>query len=496
MQKKLTGCIFLNRSYVHWQHALVLDLQKRYGVDKWCGYGYGRAAYEINDHQKDINYEPLLIDDFLSLEAKDEVVDLEYLKAKEKEYGHPNLWQEFINDRFTSINWPRQFYPRFNPTLNHYEILQQFQLRIKKIEEMLDQTKPDFVLFADAGAMGVNLLYYIAKKKGIPALVLTFTRFSGLSGFTDNLFGTFNRMENIFRKIQSKEYKNPKREKAIAWIEKFRSKPTKPDYISSEFWNKSKQSLVRQLVLFGKNFIRKCIDYFDKSFPAVYNYSPLDFVRHHLLFWFNTYRHKRIKFDKPDYNEPYVFLALNSEPEISLLMQAPFFSDQAWVIRTIAESLPLNLKLYVKDHPSMLGYRDPKFYKEIRKFPNIKLIDIKTDSIPLIKNARLVTTITGSVGFEAILFRKPVIVFGSVNYEILSFVRKCKTPEELPNMVQEILENYKYNEEELVDFVSALLEDSFQVDLTNLISERDPEKLKQNPDIQLISDAAMKYLTN
>ena len=134
-KKNLKGCIFLNRSYVRWQHALVLDLKERYGVNKWCAYGYGKMAYEINKIQKDVNYEPLLIDDFLFIEAKDEVVDEEYLNQKEKEYCHPYWWQEFINDRFTSINWPRQFYPKFNPTLNHYQIKQQFQLRIKKIEK-------------------------------------------------------------------------------------------------------------------------------------------------------------------------------------------------------------------------------------------------------------------------------------------------------------------------------------------------------------------------
>ena len=94
-KKKLKGCIFLNRSYVRWQHALALDLKERYGVDEWCAYGYGKGAYEINKTQKDINYEHLLIDEFLFIEAKNEVVDEEYLNQKEKEYGHPYWWQEF-----------------------------------------------------------------------------------------------------------------------------------------------------------------------------------------------------------------------------------------------------------------------------------------------------------------------------------------------------------------------------------------------------------------
>lgn len=471
----------------------MLDLKKRYGIGNWCAYGYGRDAYKLKD-QRDIHYNPFIMDEFLHLDAENEEVDEKYLIAKEKEYGHPNLWQEFINDRFTSIDWPRQFYPVFKPTLNHHQIKQQFQLRIKKIEEMLDKAKPDFVFFIDAGAMGVNLLYYLARKRGIPTPVLTFTRFSDLTGFTNNLFGIFNNVEKLFEKIRSGQHISPKRKEAIELINNFRNKPKKSEYITSDVWNKSKQDPIRKLVLFSKNFIRKCIDLFDKSFPRVYDYSPLDFIRHNLIFWFNSQVHT--KFDQPDYSEDYAFLALNSEPEITLLMQAPSFSDQAWVVRKVAESLPVNLKLYVKDHPTMTGYRNPKFYEEIRKFPNIKLIDTKTDSIELIKNSKLVFTISGSAGFEALLFKKPSIIFGSVGYRLISLVRKCKTPEDLPYIVKDALENHRHDEEELIDFVSALLEDSFRVDATKMIIEKDIEKVKKNPDITKIADELMKYLKN
>lgn len=493
-KKITTGCIFLNRSYVRWQHALVLDLKNRYGIDKWCGYGYGQMASEINKSQKDIVYEPLLIDDYLFIEAQDEKVDEEFLNQKEKEYGHPFWWQEFINDRFTSINWPRQFYPKFNPTLNHFQIKQQFQLRVKKIEEMLDKVKPDFVLFADAGALGVNLLYYIAKKKGIPTVVLSFTRFSGLAGFTDNLFGTFNVVEEIFEQLNSGQDVSPKEAEAKDFLEKFRNRPVRPDYISSDFWNKSKQGLLKQLVLFAKNFVRKCLDLFDRSFPKVYNYSPIDFIRHQFIFWSNT--KLRPKFDEPDYKEDYAFYALTCEPEISLWMQAPYFSDQAWMAEAIARSLPLNYKLYIKEHPAMVGYRHPSFYKKIKKFPNIKLIDTGIDAMPIVKSAKLVVTITGTVGLEATILKKPVITFGLVNYNVMPQIYQCRTPDDLPHIIKKALETHEHDEKQLIDFISALFEDSFQTDLAKLISETNMEEVKQNPDIKTLSDKLVLYLNS
>ena len=81
--KILKGCMFLNRSYVRWQHAVALDMKERYGVEEWSGYGYGQAAADINKTQREINYSPLLIDDYLFIEAKNEVVDEEFLIKKD-----------------------------------------------------------------------------------------------------------------------------------------------------------------------------------------------------------------------------------------------------------------------------------------------------------------------------------------------------------------------------------------------------------------------------
>lgn len=494
MSKKLTGCIFLNRSYVKWQHAMVLDLKSRYGIDKWCGVLFGGNAYEFVKNQKEIDYAPLLVNDFLGVEADKEIVDEDYLNQKEKEYGHPYLWQEFTNDRHISIDWPRQFYPRLNPNKNYYQIKQQFQIRIREIEKMLDDAKPDFVLFVDSAAMTLNLLYHIAKKRGIPTLVLWINRPFDTSGISDNLFGTFNMVDKFFEEIKSGR-QSSKKEEAKELIQKFRDKPIKPAYIlPSESWNNFGQSFWRKGVLLAKNFVRKCIDSFDTSFPRVYSSSPVDFLRHNFLLWYNTAN--QFKFDEPDLSEDYVFFPMHQEPELNLLMFAPYFVDQAWTARTIAQSIPLNHKLYVKDHPLMVGYRDKKFYEEIKKFPNIKIIHPRFDSAILIKHAKLVTTISGTAGFEASFFQKPVITFGSIYYNSLSFVRKCKNISELPNIVKDALENHQHNEEELVDFVSALIEDSFIMNFTKMFAEKDIEKIKNNPDVAKISDAVVNYLRN
>ncbi|TSC91529.1 MAG: hypothetical protein CEN90_327 [Parcubacteria group bacterium Licking1014_17] len=489
----MRGCIFFNRSYIRWQHAMVLDLRSRFGVSNWCGYLYGKKALDFINDQEDIKYDQIIVDDFLAIEAKDEVVDKDYLASSEKKYGHPYFWQEFYSDRHMSINWPRQFYPKFSPIFNHYQIKQQLQIRIKKIEKMLMECKPDFVIFTDAGAMGVNLLYHVARGLGIKTLVLGVTRPSDKAGITESLFGVFTGTDRLFKKIRAGEHSSPFRNEAIAWINNFRNKPTKPYYVRpSEVWNTLSQGRWRKFSLFMKNFINKTFGWFDNSFPKVFSYSPIDFLRHNFLLWTSKYRLP--KFDAPDYNENYVFFPLQFEPELTLLMYAPYFMDQLWMSMAIAQSLPINFKLYVKEHPTMTGYRDPNFYRQLKKIPNVRLIKTETDSIEIIKNAKLTTIITGTPGWESVLLKKPVITFGSIYYNSLSMVKNCQNISELPLLIKQLLENHVHKEDELIDFASALMEDSFSINFTEMQAERDMAKLLNNRDIRLISDRIIKHI--
>ena len=64
------------------------------------------------------------------------------------------------------------------------------------------------------------------------------------------------------------------------------------------------------------------------------------------------------------------------EPERTLLIDAPFHTNQLDIIKNLAKSIPINYKLFVKEHPSMAHreWRDVSFYKEILSLPNVVLI--------------------------------------------------------------------------------------------------------------------------
>lgn len=485
----MNGCMFFNRSYTRWQKALVFNLKQSFGVKNWCAYVYGKKPYEMIMRQEGVRYGPVLIDEILAVKAKDEVIDDEFLKEKEKEYGIPFLWQAFTSDRIMSLNWPRNFYTRYDPIFNHEEIKKQLQLRIKEIEKMFDIAKPDFVIFAAAGAMGVNLLYHIAQKRGIRCINIGQSRIDdGMAILTESIYGHLTSTEEKFEKIRAGNYRSHKREEAIQWVEAFRNrriKPYRPGLVAQ-------QRTSIYLVPFLKNLYGSFLSSFDNSFPKIYSYGVLVYLKRTFLTWLNM--HRRQIYDRVDFKEDYAFFPLHYEPEMSLLMYAPFYTNQLYLIKNISQSLPMHFKLYVKEHPSMIGLRKPSFYKELKKIPNVKLINISTGSEHLIRNSKFVTVITSTAGWEAALLKKPVISFGPVFYNKLSMVKRCQEIEGLPNLVKECLENYTHNEEELIDLTVSLIEDSFSINLKELLDEHDYQKLTDRSEIKHLAERIMRFM--
>ena len=109
--------------------------------------------------------------------------------------------------------------------------------------------------------------------------------------------------------------------------------------------------------------------------------------------------------------KPYVFLALQMEPEVLLSAQTPEFFDQISIIHQVSKELPVGTYLVVKDHVPALGYRHQSFYKMMDTMPNVILIDPSDFALPLIKNARAVVSLIGRSAFEAAAFGVPVLAF-------------------------------------------------------------------------------------
>jgi len=180
----------------------------------------------------------------------------------------------------------------------------------------------------------------------------------------------------------------------------------------------------------------------------------------------------------PD-NEDFAFFPLHLEPETSLLLYAYRYTNQIEVIKQMAKSLPIHFKLYVKEHPRMVGFRTREYYKELKKIPNLKLVNPRINSLEFIAKSKLVSVITGSAGWEGLQLKVPVITFGDVFFNKLSMVKRCRGYDELSGLVKRQLEDFKYNEEEIINYIGLILKHSVYLDLFHLWFKESDERKKR-----------------
>ena len=97
--KDLKICLFLQRSFAFWGHALAIEF-KKLGINQFCCYTYPLKSAKFLKLQKDIRYDPFMVDEEVIRDYKKEQIDFEYLLEMEKKYGIPNLWPYVFLDRY------------------------------------------------------------------------------------------------------------------------------------------------------------------------------------------------------------------------------------------------------------------------------------------------------------------------------------------------------------------------------------------------------------
>jgi len=467
----------LQRRFAYTGHAMAIIFQKKYGIRDFCGYVKLRESLDFLISQKDIKYSKLLLEEDIIARYKDEPLDVEYLKYLEAEYGLPNLWPYIEVDRIVRYNMLIREYPYNTPHYTHEEMMRIVQVTAKAIIAFLRDERPNVVCFSVVGSISSMLLYHIAKKEGIQTLLIRNSCIGNKYSLTEN-YERIEYADNTFSDIRKNrdQYK-----KYILQAEKFltdfRNKPMPYSIVVTPEGRPINRK--RQFAFLLPNKIFGSIYWLFKMVYAYYtgphreDYSTIK-PWHYV--WDRLKRKARVLigfddlYDEVDFAEDFAFFPLQSIPEMATMLYSPFYTDQLWLIKQVSRSLPIHYKLYVKEAPAMFGYRPRQYYKELKKIPNVKLVKPTTTSFDLIKNSKIVTTNTGTAGFEALFFKKPVVTFGHAFYNTLPFVKRCREIENLPWIIKDQLENFKYDEQMLIDFIAALLKESADVNLIQLWS--------------------------
>lgn len=494
-------CFFLHRRFAFIGHDLAVHLKNRHGIDRFCAYVMHRPSMRFLQSQKEIEYSSLLLDEDLHNQAKGKKLDLEYIKFLEKEYGIPNLWPYIEVDRVVRHNQFVREYPMDETKYTHEEMMVLLQVRAKAIIEMLEREKPDYLFASVVGGMGALLLFHIAKKKGVKVRMImpvrTGTRYA-ISGTYDSL----TEIDEEFDQLMKGGGRVENYSEAKRYLEEFRDNPE--TYAKSIKHYLKRAGYLKQLDFLLPSKLKTYIIWlFGRIEYFISEQDRHDFtyirtipkIKDQITRKLRAFRGVSDLYDDidPD-NEDFAFFPLHLEPETSLLLYAYRYTNQIEVLRQVAKSLPIHFKLYVKDHPKMIGFRTREYYKTLKKIPNVKLLDPRINSLEFLGKAKLVTVITGSVGWEALQLKVPVITFGDVFFNKLSMVERCYSYDKLSEIVKHQLENFSYNEEEIVNYIGLILKHSVKVDLYHLWF-KEPDVKKKREKLTGLADLIAGNLT-
>ena len=444
----------LNKKILVWidpnflQFGITKFLQKRYDADYY-------AVTDLNHHlQKSFMSQQIV--DFKKIwhywdeSFKTQKIDLDYLTNFEEKYKI-SLWMLVYSERlFLDYNPYYQF--------SSHELLQIIQHDCKLFENILDEVNPDFLLINGVDFHRNYLISEICKSRGIKVLML----FSSRLGYRCMISSGFDEFDKDLE-IPSENVPTKNLQELHEYLKQYdkfnHSMSIKSGEMGFSFFYKLK-------VLFhwmSKTFDQKYRDTYDH-----YGITRYKVIKNQLSLMVKKNFRKSFLFKNSIHeinNERFVYFPLQVEPERNVLLGAPFYSNQLIVIEKIAKSLPVDCKLYVKEHPAMRlkKWRKISDYKKILDLPNVKLIHPSIGSSEIIKKSLLVLTLNGTSGFEASFYGKPSIVFSDVIYSNLSWVHRINNIEDLPNIISDTIEK-KVNISELNNFVNKLIANTFFFD--------------------------------
>jgi hypothetical protein len=325
---------------------------------------------------------------------------------------------------------------------------------------VLTSLKPDLIL-GEISSAAEWMGWCYARQQGIRQIIPYPPPVSGRLYFIDAPEGNWREMAERYESRSRIPLTREETSRAEEFLRAYREKRSKPEYISwdehSPLYAFHPQRLMPRLARIPFRFQT----WFEDGFSEVGSYHgtpPWQPILGAVAAVGRHIRASRMMFAQCLPEGPKMYYSLHAQPEFTVDVRAPFYRNQLALIENIAKSLPIGYRLIVKDHPSMKGERPLEFYRQLKSLPNVQLVSPSVDSHELIAQCDLVLTINGSVAWEAILYEKPVIVFGPLCYGFFEKVIRSENPGDLPVLLQDTLRQFRPDRTMLLRFITAYLE--------------------------------------
>lgn len=163
-----------------------------------------------------------------------------------------------------------------------------------------------------------------------------------------------------------------------------------------------------------KRLIQKLYDKYVLNYDEEFKYVG-NFSKKHLFSIINNLTLKSSYSEIPD--EPFIYYPLHVPADVALTIRSTAYVNQLYLIEEIAKSLPLGVKICIKEHPAMIGAMSANKIKNLLvKRDTIAILNPSINNFEILKKCEAVYTVNSKAGAEATLFGKSVYVFGDAFY--------------------------------------------------------------------------------
>jgi hypothetical protein len=296
-------------------------------------------------------------------------------------------------------------------------------------DEIFEQEKIDIVIFETVSNVFGYTAYNVANSRGKKYVWPAAARMPGRFEIFDSIFHQSRLIAQTFQDSLQNQDKIQWPEEILTYVKNINE--AEPDYmknnpfsptvsLKSRYLNSKKFRYLVNILRYVKANPEDQQARYQMADPLLYSYKMV--VR-------SIQRALRLKYltnyyDEQDSADDFYLYPIQFHPESSSSVLAPHCLDEYNVILGVASSIPFGCYLYVKDHRSAAGYPTLDFYKKLKRIPNVKVLHYNSNTKDLIRRSKGVITSTSTVGFEALVLRKPVYVLGRILYEFHPNCRK------------------------------------------------------------------------
>lgn len=431
---------------------------------------YKKTTHQFVLNQKEVKYD-LIIDNDEIMGKPKEYLGGEYYSLREvcQALGIDSIWPIVATLRDYARSYSDKYYYSFKQNVSDETIIDYVMAVYKYIKIIFEQFNPEVILTPNIGDLSHLMFNLYAEKRGVKMVFITDSKIKDICIFSYSHNDNQGPLYDLVDALNNNLATTSNRKKAKKYIQEFRQAFKNPDYLRVNKKRSLKKIIRHELSPYYhilRWYIKRPINFLETIGPTTDYRPPRIILRDH--YCYKRYKKFMDNFDYYPFKQinKYVYFPLQFQPEASIDVVAPYFSNQIETARQIAMSLPDDYTLVVKEHPAMVGYRPPSYIEKVARTPNIKLIDYRISSEDVLKRADLVISPNSTTFTEAAFCWKPAIQLGNLGTTLkLPNVFKHTDMTTISSKIKELLKIDLKNEDyerRLENYVAAVYDTGFK----------------------------------